>query len=228
MKIITTGAILAAVIPTTYGKKSKTSNDFYNSKDGDRFAARWDDWSSSSGDNDDWWASSWSGKASKGSKSGGGSSFQCKSKTYYIDLDNIEDDVETSSNKFTNSYTNYKVYKSSSDVGNNSYDGIFSYTRSTVSDFSCQATGMLGLDGGPTFKNQIYFNTMCDPEASGPAKSNWITDGGITSGFGDYAMATGTVKYEISGTTGKLKFWYCLPYGMRDSWGSSASSSWDR
>mmetsp|Transcript_17080 Transcript_17080/g.25742 ORF Transcript_17080/g.25742 Transcript_17080/m.25742 type:complete len:273 (+) Transcript_17080:105-923(+) len=272
MKTATAISILATVITTSEGKKSKTSNDFYNSKDGDRFAAKWepshddwwggapshddrwgghddhdDWWAPSSSSHDEWWApsshdewrgssakprSGWNSKSSKSSnewwgssakpsngwsskssKSSGSSGFHCKHKTFYIDLDpdEILDDVEVGSNKFTNSYTNYRAYKSSSDVGNNSYDGIFAYRKEHVSDFSCQGQGMLGLDGGPIFKDQIYVSTMCDPFIDEPENSGFITDGGITGGFGDYASATGTMKYEKSGGTGKLKFWICLP-----------------
>eukprot|EP00985_Skeletonema_marinoi_P035205 scaffold45941_cov124-Skeletonema_marinoi.AAC.1 len=278
MKTATAISILATVITTSEGKKSKTSNDFYNSKDGDRFAAKWepshddwwgtpsppapshddwwgeprnDDWwgapNHDDDDDDDWWAPSssspdewwrsgakprrgyssksskssnghdswngWSGKGNKLSSSNSGSSgFHCKHKTIYIDLDedNILDDVEVGG-RFTNSYVNYRAYKSSDDVGNNSYDGIFAYRRESVSDFSCQGQAMLGLDGGPIFKDQIYISTMCDPGIDDPLNSEFITDGGITGGFGDYASATGTMKYEKSGGTGKLKFWICLP-----------------
>jgi len=318
MKTATAISILATVITTSEGKKSKTSNDFYNSKDGDRFAAKWepghdepshDDWwgAPSHDDHDDWWApsssshdewwapsssshdewwapsshdewwgssakprSGWNSKSSKSgwnsksSKSGwssksskpsgswngwsgkgdgwsGSSGFHCKHKTFYIDLDDILDDNESGSNKFTNSYHNYRAYKSSSDVGNNSYDGIFAYRREHVSELSCQGQGMLGLDGGPIFKDQIYVSTMCDPFIDEPENSGFITDGGITGGFGDYASATGTMKYEKSGGTGKLKFWICLPYGTKwgssggdwesssshDGWKSSSRNKWD-
>ncbi len=229
MKIATAITILVTVT-TSEGKKSKTSNDYYNSKDGDRFAARWgqdDDWRSSS--DDDWGrgSSSWNSKAGKGSKSGGDSAFHCYSKTYYIDLDEAMDELRTQ-NGISDAYVDYKVYKKSSDVGNSNYDGVFAFTKQYAGEFSCQGKGMLGLDGGPIFKDQIYFNTMCDPDEEDPTESAFITDGGITGGYGKYASATGTVEYEVDNLTGELKFWICLPNGTTKRWGSSwaSSSSW--
>ena len=214
MKIATAGVILATVASSTEGKKSKTSNDFYNSKDGDRFAARYaSSSSSSSSDSDYWWrgSSSWSGKAGKGGKSGSGSgSNSCRLRTYYLDLDDILDDVDTKVNKIDMTYTNYKVYKDEDDVGNSVYDGVLSLSRKFVSEFSCQAQGMLGLDGGPIFEDQIYFSSMCNPDENDPTQSGFITSGGITGGFGYYLGATGDVEYETSGDVGELKLWICL------------------
>lgn len=232
MKIATVVTILATAA-TSEGKKSKTSNDYYNSKDGDRFAARWgqdDDWRSSS---DDHWSkgSQWSSsKAGKGSKSGGNSAFHCYSKTFYIDLDLDLDDEKRSQSGITDHYVDYKVYMKSSEVGDSSYDGVFAFSKQYAGEFSCQGTGMLGLDGGPIFKDMIYFNTMCNPEEDDPSNSGFITDGGITGGYGKYASATGTVEYETSGLIGELKFWICLPNDTEKRWGSSweaSSSSWD-
>ena len=221
MKTATAISILATVITTSEGKKSKTSNDFYNSKDGDRFAAKWepghdepshDDWwgAPSHDDHDDWWApsssshdewwgssakprsgwnsksskSGWSSKSSKPSGSwngwSGSSGFHCKHKTFYIDLDDILDDNESGSNKFTNSYHNYRAYKSSSDVGNNSYDGIFAYRREHVSELSCQGQGMLGLDGGPIFKDQIYIRYISAPCAIQVSMIPWTRNSSLT------------------------------------------------
>lgn len=227
MKIATAISVFSTLIATSEGKKSKTSNDFYNSKDGDRFAARWgsdDDWNSNS--------NSWSsGKSGKSGSSGGSGGFDCSSKTFYLDLEQNEilDDV-SDGGKFESFYTNYKVFKSSNDVGDNNFDGVFSFTRISVSDFSCQGQGMLGLGDDPNFKDQIYFSTMCDPTETAADRQGFITEegGGITGGFGYYAGATGTVTYSTSGDTGTLKFWICIPDGVKrwGSWGSS-SSSWD-
>lgn len=234
MKIATLITILATAT-TSEGKKSKTSNDWYHSKDGDRFAARWgydDDWRSSS--DDDRWGrgSSWrNSKSDKGGKSGSGNSaFHCHSKTYYIDLDDVLDDELRTQSGIRDAYVDYKVYTKSSEVGNSAYDGVFAFSKQYAGTFSCQGTGMLGLDGGPIFEDMIYFNTMCDPDEEDPTSSSFITDGGISGGYGKYASATGTVEYETSGLTGELKFWICLPNGMEKRWGSSwekSSSSWD-
>ena len=233
MKIATAVSIVATLVTTSEGKKSKTSNDFYHSKDGDRFAARWggddDDWSS----HDDDWSKSWSGKSgksgSKGSKGSGG--FDCSSKTFYLDINSNDILEDVSDNgKFDAFYTEYAVYKKSSDVGDNSFDGVLSFTRTSVSDFSCQGQGMLGLGSDPNFKDQIYFSTMCDPRETDATQAEFITatGGGVTGGFGYYAGATGTVTYSTSGDTGMLKFWYCIPSGVQ-RWGSwdSSESSWD-
>ncbi len=239
MKIATAIAILATVITSSEGKKSKTSNDYYHSKDGDRFAEKWGS-SSSSDSSNDWWSGksgkSGSGRYSKGGKSGHGSSaFHCSSETFYLDVDNLLDEDTRSQNGFDDHYADYKVYKESSEVsdssGDTSYDGVFAYKTQFISNFSCQGIGMLGLGGGPKFDDQIYFNTMCDPKDEDSGSDGFITPGGITGGFGRYRGATGTVEYDVSGNTGKLKFWICLPNGLRQSsesnWESSSSSSSD-
>ena len=234
MKIATAITILVTVITSSEGKKSKTSNDYYHSKDGDRFAARWghdDDDSSSSNSSNDWW----SGKSGKSGYGNGSSAFHCSSETFYLNVDDLLDEETRSQNGFFDHYADYRVYKESSEVsdssGDTSYDGVFAYKTQYISDFSCQGQGMLGLDGGPKFDDQIYFNTLCDPKDEDSSSDGFITPGGITGGFGRYRGATGTVEYEVSGDTGKLKFWICLPNGL--SWGSSSesssetSSSWD-
>jgi len=236
MKIAIATTVLAKAVATTEGKKAKTSGD-YRSMDGDRFAAKWVSSSSNgwSGEDDDW-NSSWSSKSGKGGKSGsGGGSFECQYKTFYIDINSsdILDDPKTSGGGIAVTYTNFKVYKESKDVGNTSYDGVLAYQRVEPSNNSCQGQIMLGVGGGgPVYKDQIYVSLMCDPTIDDTSDSGYITDGGITGGIGSYAMATGTMSYETSSSSvGKVKLWYCLPYGARESWGSSwgdDDDSWDR
>jgi hypothetical protein len=248
MKLGTAGAILVTVITTTEGKKSKTGD----SKDGaykpgstswgDDWKKDNDDWSldddwrpsdswkwSSSGktgkSGSDWWGSGKSGKS--GSSRDGQSPFFCEYKTFFLDLDDILDDPKSTEGGITTTYTNFKVYKDSSSVGDKDYDGVFSFQRTRVSDSSCQGQAMLGINGRPIFTDQLYASTMCDPMEDDPEKSGYITDGGITGGFGSFAGATGTMVYDISSDNiGKLKFWFCLPNGLKNSWGSS-SDSWD-
>jgi hypothetical protein len=273
MKIATVAAILATVITTTEGKKSKTSGD-WRSKDGDPHAAKWgskgwgsngwrddddwwgwpdkDDWWSS--DNDDWWGWSgksgksssgdwgkgnswgWSGKSGKSSSGDWGkgkgswdSAFYCKYKTCYIDVskNGLLDGEGSNDGGIRTTYDNYALYKSISNVGSDFYDGVVSYQRVTTGKNSCQGHVILGVNGvGPIYKDQIYVTTTCDPDNG----NMFITDGGITGGLGYYALATGTMTFIASGDlVGKLKYWYCLPYGVERSWwgGSSWGDSWD-
>mmetsp|Transcript_3841 Transcript_3841/g.5598 ORF Transcript_3841/g.5598 Transcript_3841/m.5598 type:complete len:236 (-) Transcript_3841:89-796(-) len=234
MKIATVTTILAtSILATSEGKKSKTSNDYYNSKDGDRFAARWghdDDWRGDDHDDDEWYRGSWkyskSAKSSGKSGKSGSSAFHCYSKTYYIDLDDLLDDEERNQNGITDHYADYRVYTKSSEVGDAAYDGVFAYSKQFAGEFSCQGTGMLGLDEErPPFDDMIYFNTICNPDEDDPTENGFVTGGGITGGYGKYASATGTVEYDTSGSTGELKFWICLPNGTEKRWGSSWEKS---
>jgi hypothetical protein len=247
MKIATAGAIIAATVVTTAEAKKSKTQDSKDSRDGvwgDPHAEKWSSHNSWSKDDDDWWAPSdddwrshdswdkpkWSNRRSgKGGKSGsleirdGGGAFDCKSKTIYLDLDNIVNEEDFKNGEVRTTYTTFDAYKSSSLSG--SSDGRFSFKR-VEDSFSCQGSAMLGLDGNP--QNQIYASTVCDPEEEDPTDEKYITPGGITGGFGDFAGATGIMEYDVSGDVGKVKFYFCLPIGLKwGSWGSSWDS-WDR
>jgi hypothetical protein len=37
----------------------------------------------------------------------------------------------------------------------------------------------------------------------------------FTAGFGDFAGATGIMEYDVSGDVGEVKFYFCLPIGLK-------------
>ena len=120
--------------------------------------------------------------------------------------DNVEKEDFNNGNVRT-TYTTFDAYKSSSLSG--SSDGLFSFKR--VEDgFSCQGSAMLSLDG-----NQIYASTVCDKDKEDPNSIGYITPGGITAGFGDFTGATGIMEYDVSGDVGEVKFYFCLPIGLK-------------
>ena len=145
--------------------------------------------------------------ASKSGKQGDASN--CTTTTIFLDLDDIVSEADFNNGGVGTTYTTFNAYESSSLSG--SSDGLFSFKR--VEDgFSCQCQGsaMLSLDG-----NQIYASTVCDKDEEDPTSDGYITPGGITAGFGDFAGATGIMEYDVSGDVGEVKFYICLPIGLK-------------
>ena len=218
---------------SSHNSWSKDDDDWWAPHDDDwRSHDSWDkpkwSWSNSgksgkSGSSSSWWGSGKSGKSGSLNLRNGDGAFYCKSKTIFLDLDNIVNEEDFNNGKVRTTYTTFDAYKSSSLSG--SSDGLFSFKR--VEDtYSCQGSAMLGLDGNfKNPKNQIYASTVCDPDEEDPTDEGYITPGGITGGFGDFAGATGIMEYDVSGDVGKVKFYFCLPIGLK--WGSSWDS-WDR
>ena len=207
---------------SSHNSWSKDDDDWWAPSDDDwRSHDSWDKpkWSNSgksgkSGNSSSWWGSGKGGKSGSLEIRNGGGAFNCKSKTIYLDLDNIVNEEDFNNGKVRTTYTTFDAYKSSSLSG--SSDGRFSFKR--VDDgFSCQGSAMLSLDydgslGGPN--NQIFASSVCDPLVDNPESNGYITPGGITAGFGDFAGATGIMEYEVSANVGEVKFHYCLPIGL--------------
>ena len=145
--------------------------------------------------------------ASKSGKQGDASN--CTTTTIFLDLDLIVNEEDFNNGGVRTTYTTFGAYKSSSLIGSSEADGLFSFKR--VEDgFSCQGSAMLSLDG-----NQIYASTVCDKDEEDPTSGGYITPGGITAGFGDFAGATGIMEYDVSGDVGEVKFYIRLPIGLK-------------